>query len=291
MKTFVTGASGFIGSEVVKNLIENGHQVLGLARSEASAEKIKTLGAEVLIGELEDLDIIKKGVQETDGVIHTAFIHDFNQYVKANEVDANVIKAMGEALKGTNKPLVVTSGILGLPLIDGMITEESVALNSPRSSEAVTLQLAEEGINASVVRLPPAVHDEQLKGFVPTMIEFARKHGHAAYPNNGENRWTAAHRKDAAQAFVQALTVAKPGALYNAIAEGSVTVKSIAEVISKNLNLPIQSISGDAIPQYFEWMSMFIGLDSPGTSTKTQTELNWKPSHIGLLEEMELHYF
>ncbi len=291
MKTFVTGASGFIGSEIVKNLVASGHQVLGLARSEASAEKIKAFGAEVILGEMEDLKLIKTAAQSTDGIIHTAFIHDFNQYAKANEVDANVIKAMGDALKGTNKPLIVTSGILGLPLIDGMITEESKAINSPRSSEAVALKLAEEGINASVVRLPPAVHDEQLKGFVPTMIGFAKKNGFSAYVGDGENRWTAVHRKDAAQIFVEALNAAKRGALYNAIAEEGVTIKSIAEVISKKLDLPIKSVSVEDVPKYFEWMSMFIGLDSPGTSVETRKELNWNPTHIGLLEEMELNYF
>jgi len=291
MKTFVTGASGFIGSEIVKNLIANGHQVLGLARSEASAEKIKTLGAAVLIGELEDLKIIKQGVQESDGVIHTAFIHDFSQYAKANEIDANVIKAMGEALQGTNKPLIVTSGILGLPLMDGIITEESKAINSPRSSEALALQLTAEGINASVVRLPPSVHDADMKGFVPFMIGQAHKNGFAAYVGDGKNRWTAVHRKDAAQVFVQALEKAEKAALYNAVAEEGITIKTIAALIANKLNVPLKSVVGEEVPQYFEWMSFFIGMDSPATSTETRKILNWQPKQIGLLEEMELHYF
>lgn len=291
MKTFVTGASGFIGSEAVKNLIEKGHQVVGLARSEESAAKIRSLGADVVIGDMENLELIKGAVKNSDGVIHTAFIHDFNQYSKADEVDSAVIRAMGEALKGTDKPLVVTSGILGLPLIDGIITENSKAINSPRNSEAVALKLADEGVNASVVRLPPAVHNASLKGFVPFMIGQAHKNGRAAYVGDGLNNWTAVHREDAANLFVLALEKAQKGALYNAVAEGAVTIKSIAELIGEKLNLPVVSLNGDEAAQHFEWMTGFIELNSPATSIQTQNELGWEPVQIGLLEEMELHYF
>src|SRR6218665_1713127 len=158
MKVFVTGASGFIGSAVVKELIEAGHAVIGLARSEASAKAISEAGAEVLMGGLEDIEILKQGAAQADGIIHTAFIHDFTQYAKASETDKAAINAMGEAISGTNKPLVVTAGILGLPKNEGYITEESVAVNTPRSSEATALALAAQSINASVIRLPPSVH-------------------------------------------------------------------------------------------------------------------------------------
>lgn len=291
MKVFVTGATGFIGSAVVRELINAGHQVIGLARSEASAKAASDAGAEVLIGSLEDLGILEQGALQADGVIHTAFIHDFTQYAKANETDKLAIQVIGKALKGTDKPFVVTAGILGLSKTDGFTTEADHNQHGPRSSEATALSLASEGVNASVIRLPPSVHDKGDKGFVPFMIAMAKKNGVSAYPNEGNNHWPAVHRLDAAKLFRLAIEKPRRGALYNAIGETGIPLKNIAALIAKKLNLPLVSISNENIAEHFEWMSAFINFDSPATSLQTQQQLEWQPSGINLLQDMEEHYF
>lgn len=291
MKVFVTGASGFIGSAVVKELLAAGHEVTGLARSEESAKAINDAGAQVLKGGLDDLDSLKHGASAADGVIHTAFIHDFSQYAKAAETDKAAIEAMGEALKGTGKPIVVTGGILGLPKTGGFVTEADAAPGTPRASEATAMLLADNGINASVIRLPPSVHDKGDKGFVPFIINMARNKGVAAYVGDGENRWPAVHRLDAARLFRLALEKASQGARYNAIGDEGITVRAIAEMIGKNLNLPVVSVDADKAADHFEWMGRFIAFDSPATAYKTREELGWQPTHTGLLEDMEVHYF
>lgn len=291
MKLFVTGASGFIGTAVVKELLDAGHQVIGLARTETSAKSIRDAGATVLLGSLEDLDSLKQGAAQADGIIHTAFIHDFTQYAKANEADKAAINAMGDVLVGTNKPIVVTAGILGLPAINGLITEESAAQHSPRSSEATAIALAEKGVNASVVRLPPSVHDKGDKGFVPFIIQQARRHGVSAYPAAGNNRWPAVHRLDAAKVFRLAVEKAAKGTLYNAVGDTGIEVKKIAGLIGEKLNVPVVSVSEEETTKHFEWMSRFISFDSPATGFKTQEQLGWKPTQIGLLEDMQQNYF
>jgi nucleoside-diphosphate-sugar epimerase len=291
MKVFVTGASGFIGSAIVQELLHAGHTVTGLARSAASAEAIRQQGAAAVMGDLENPDILKQAAASADGVIHTAFIHDFNEYAKANDTDKAAIMAIGEALEETSKPFIITAGILGLPNTTGMITEKDAAKNSPRSSEATGLALTQKGIHTSVVRLPPSVHDKGDKGFVPFIIQQARKHGVSAYPGVGDNRWPAVHRLDAARVFRLALEKGAKGALYNAVGETGVTTQSIAGIIGKQLNLPVTSLTGESLAKHFEWMNFFIGFDSPASSFITQEELNWKPVHITLQEDMERHYF
>ena len=297
MKVFVTGASGFIGSAVVRDLIGAGHQVIGLARSEKSAKIVSGAGAEVLLGNLEDLDILKQGVLQSDGVIHTAFFHDFmltndfSQFMKAVEMDKNAINAMGEALTGTSKPIVVTSGMLGLPLINGFVTEESTTQRSPRTSEAAALALVDKGVNASVIRLAPSVHDKGDAGFIPFIISLARKNGVSAYPSEGTNHWCAVHRLDAARAFRFAVEKGIKGALYNVVGDTGIELRTIATLIGETLNLPVKSVSGDELVKHFEWMSNFITMESIATSFKTQEQLSWKPVHIGLLEDMQQHYF
>ncbi len=291
MKVFVTGASGFIGSAVVKELINAGHQVVGLARSEASAKAISDAGAEVLKGSLEDLESIKQGASLADGVIHTAFIHDFTQYAKANDTDKAAINAMGHALKGTDKPLVVTAGILGLPKTGEFVTEASISQHGPRGSEPAALALASGGINASVVRLPPSVHGKGDKGFIRFIIGQAYKNGVSAYPLDGNNRWPAIHRLDAAKLFRLAIEKSQKGALYNAIGDIGILVKNIAELIGKKLNLPVVSVSDENIARHFEWMSGFIGFDSPATALQTQQQLGWQPTEIKLLQDIEENYF
>ncbi|WP_437919352.1 SDR family oxidoreductase [Sphingobacterium sp. LRF_L2] len=292
MKVFVTGASGFIGSAVVRELISAGHQVIGLARSEKSAKVVNDLGGEVLTGSLEDLQILKKGTSLADGVIHNAFFHDFTQFSKAAEMDKIAINTMGEALLGTGKPIVVTAGILGLPLIDGNITEESVLSASfARYSETTAVVLAEKGVNASVIRLAPSVHDKKDAGFIPFIISQARKYGISAYPEDGNNHWTAVHRLDAAKAFRLALEKGTKGALYNVVGDTRIKLKTIATLIGDTLHLPVVSLSGDKLTKHFEWMSHFIASDSPATNLKTQEQLGWKPTEIGLLEDMQQNYF
>lgn len=292
MKVFVTGASGFIGSAVVKELINNGHSVIGLARSEAAASAIRSAGAEALMGNLEEPEALAKGASQADGVIHTAFIHDFSQYAKANEADKVAINTMAEALSGTKKPLVVAAGILGLPKTNGYITEENAAQpGGPRSTELTALALAAKGINTSVVRLSPSVHDAGDKGFIPFIIQQAKKNGVSAYPLDNNNRWPAIHRLDAAKLFRLALEKNAQGALYNAIGDNGIEIKTIATLIGKKLHIPVVALGEDDLIRHFEWMSRFIGFDSPATALITQQELNWQPSHIGLLEDMEQHYF
>ena len=291
MKVFVTGASGFIGSAVVNELISAGHQVIGLARSDKSAKTIKEIGAEVLKGDLEDLNVLKQGALSSDGVIHTAFFHDFSQFAKANQMDKAAINAMGEMLLGSNKPIVVSAGILGLPLINGNITEESKSEGIPRSSETTALALAEKGVNASVIRLAPSVHNIGDKGFIPFIIGQARKNGVSAYPENGDNQWTAVHRLDAAKAFRLALEKPAKGALYNVVGDTGIEIKKIAEIIARKLNLPMVSLPAHEVMKHFEWMSRFISFDSPATNLKTQELLDWKPTHIGLLEDLQQNYF
>lgn len=297
MKVFVTGASGFVGSAVVKELIATGHQVTGLARSEESAKSISEAGAEVLMGDLENLDILQKGAREADGVIHTAFIHDFSDYQSNALKDQKAIEAMGEVLKGTDKPIVVTGGTLGLPLIDGKITEESKApAESIRFSEKAFVGLTESGVNASIVRLSPSVYGNSELGFKGgfglMLAELAKANGGAAYIEEGSNVWPAVHRLDAAKVFRLALEKGEKGARYNAVNnDKQLSMKEFAEYIGEKLNIPVQSFSKEEAPQYFTWMTYFVQESCPATSLQTQEKLDWKPSEKSFIEELDQYFF
>ncbi|QES88455.1 SDR family oxidoreductase [Rhizosphaericola mali] len=292
MKVFITGASGHIGSVIVSQLIKQGHQVIGLVRSEASFEKVKSLGAEPLMGELTDLEILKIGATEADGVIHTAFIHDFSKFQENAQIDKAAIEAMGSVLEGTDKPIVITSGILGIAKKGEFVTESDACdPASPRFSEKTALELAAKGIKASIIRLPPSVHDKGDKGFVPFIIHQSIQNGKAAYPNEGTNRWPAVNRQDAANLFILALEKGAVRAIYHAIGDEGIPLKEIAKVISDEKKLPLASVTGDALSQHFQWMAMFIQFDSPAKADITKAELGWTPTHIGLLEDMREHYF
>lgn len=292
MRVFVTGASGFIGSAIVQELLGAGHQVVGLARSDASAQALTRAGADVLRGSLEDLDSLKKGASEADGVIHTAFIHDFSNYMAAAETDKRAIETIGALLTGSDRPLVVTGGILGVRTDGNFITEVDPAPDFPRASEATAMSLAEAGIHAAVIRLPPSVHDAGDYGFVPFLINIARQKGVSAYVGEGTNRWPAVHRLDAAHLFRLALEKGAVGARYNAIGDEGIPVREIAEVIGRQLGLAVVSIPPEEAASHFDWMSRFIGFDSPATSVKTREQLGWQPTHPGLIDDLNMgHYF
>ncbi|MGY4539181.1 nucleoside-diphosphate-sugar epimerase [Mucilaginibacter sp. UYNi724] len=297
MRVFVTGATGFIGSAIVKDLIETGHQVLGLTRSDEGAKSLIAAGAEAHRGTLEDLESLKSGVAACDGVIHTAFIHDFSKFQENCETDRHAIAAMGDVLAGTNKPLIVTSGTgLGAYAPGEMALEKNVATSKtthhPRvASEEAAAALTAKGLNASIMRLPPSVHDKGDQGFVPMLIGIAREKGISAYISDGNNRWPAVHRLDAARLFRLALENGE-ATTYHAVGDGGIPTRQIAEIIGKHLNLPVKSVSAEDAPAHFGWFAGFFGSDVPASAKSTEERLNYKPSHPGLIADLEEgHYF
>lgn len=288
MRVFVTGATGFVGSAVVQELINHGHKVLGLARTDAAAGSLAAAGAEVHRGSLEDLDSLQSGATLADGVIHLAFIHDFNNYGPAAETDRRAIETMGTALAGSNKPLVVTSGTLLIERKGPLATEDDKPTpNFPRKSEQTAIELAAKGVRASTVRLPPSVHGEGDHGFVPMIINTAREKKASAYVGDGMNRWPAVHRLDAAHLYRLVLEKGAAGASYHAIGDEGVPTKEIAEAIGRRLNVPVVSKSGEDTASHFGWMARFFSLDGPASSKRTEQELGWRPVQRGLIEDIE----
>lgn len=295
MRIFVTGASGFVGTAVLRELIAAGHQVLGLARSDASADALWTLGAEVHRGELTDLASLKAGARDVDGVIHAGFIHDFARFKEVCEIDRQAITALGEALRGTDRPLIVTSGT-ALVSGQGIATETMVTPTGDKAlprvaSEEAAAAVAAMGVRVSVMRLPPSVHGEGDHGFVPLLIKLAREKGAAAYIGDGANRWPAVHRADAARAYRLAIESGAEARHYHANAEDGVPFRAIAGVIGKRLGLPVVSLSGDAAAAHFGWFAHFAGLDNPSSSAETRTQLGWKPQEPGLLADLDNPYY
>jgi nucleoside-diphosphate-sugar epimerase len=291
MKVFVTGASGFVGSAVVPELLQAGHQVLGLARSDASAQALLAAGAEVLRGDLTDLDSLKRGAAAADGVIHLAFIHDFSQYQSAAATDHQAIAAMGSVLAGSSRPLVVTSGLAGFEA-GRLATEHDEPTAGARTSEQAMLALVPQGVRASAVRLAPSVHDTGDHGFVPYLIQVARQKGEAAYIGDGSNRWPAVHRLDAARLFRLALEHGTAGARYHGVADEGLAFRDLAAIIGRHLNVPVVSKSVEEAPEHFGWMARFAALDMAGSSALTQQWLGWQPTHPGLLADLQQgHYF
>jgi nucleoside-diphosphate-sugar epimerase len=293
MRVFVTGATGFVGSAIVEELINAGHQVLGLARSDAGAKSLVAAGAGVHRGSLEDLASLRSGAVAADAVIHTAFIHDFSNYGPAAETDKLAIETLGGALAGSDRPLIVTSGSLLVQRKGLLATEEDASNpNSPRKSEEVALALAARGIRASVLRLPPSVHGNGDRGFVPRLISIAREKGVSAFVGDGLNRWPSVHRIDAAHLYRLVLEKSSVGASYHGVADQGVPTREIAKAIGRGLNVPVVSKSREEAENHFGWMARFFGIDGPASSAQTQERLGWRPVQPGLIADLSAeHYF
>ena len=296
MRVFVTGAAGFIGRAVVQELLNNGHQVLGLARSDENAEIITKAGAEPHRGDLEDIASLKSAAKVVDGIIHLAFIHDFTNMTKSTAVDRAAIEAIGEVIAGTGKPFVIASGTLGLPK-GTLVTEDAdpdrnTAFSDRMLSADLIYALSKEkNIRGSVIRLTPTVHGTEDKGFIPMLRDAARKNGFVTYIDDGSNRWPAVHRLDAAILFRLALEKGAPGASYHAVAEQGIPMKDIMTVIGKHLQLPVEGKSMIEAVKALGFFAHVIGMDNHVSSEKTQKELGWHPTQIGLLADMEANYF
>ena len=287
MRVFLTGATGFIGSAIVRELIDAGHQVLGLARSDAGAKSLIAAGAQVHRGALEDLESLRSGAAAADGVIHTAFIHDFNNYAPAAEADRRAIETLGAELAGSDRPLLVTSGALLLQRRGPLVTEEDKANpNFPRKSEDA-LALLSRSVHIVMVRLPPSVHGDGDHGFVPALINIARQKGVSAYIGDGLNRWPAVHRLDAAHLYRLALEKGSAGARYHGIADEGVPVRDIAEVVGKRLSLPLVAKSPEEAAGHFGWIANFFAVDAPASSARTQKQLGWQPTHSSLIVDID----
>jgi nucleoside-diphosphate-sugar epimerase len=289
MKVFVTGATGFIGSAVVQELINAGHQVLGLARLDAGAKSLIAAGAEVHRGGLEDLESLRSGAAMSDAVIHTAFIHDFSKFKENCEIDRRAIEALGSALQGSDRPLIATAATGGLA--PGRLgTEEDdpipTSAGMPRASEEAAASVASRGVRVSVVRLPQ-VHDRVKQGLITYAIAVARKKGVSAYVGDGLNRWSAVHLLDCAHLYRLVLEKVTPNARYHAVAEEGVPLRQIAEAIGRGLKVPTVSLSAEQAGEHFGWLGFFVGLDMPSSSALTQRWLGWRPTQTGLMDDLD----
>jgi nucleoside-diphosphate-sugar epimerase len=304
MRVFVTGASGWIGSAVVPELIEAGHQVTGLARSAASARALTEAGAQVEHGSIDDLDTLRRAAAAADGVIHLAFKHDLafsGSFQEAADSDRRAVEAIGDALAGSGRPFVIASGLLGLAPgrvatekdgLEPVADSEQGGMNTRLVTAQLTLALADRQVRSSVVRLPPTTHGDGDNGFMAALVGIARDKGVSGYVGDGSNRWPAGHRLDAAHLFRLALENAPAGSALHAVADEGVPIRSVAEVIGRHLNIPLASVAPEDAAGHFSWLSRFIAIDSPASSTLTRELLGWQPTQPGLLDDLDKgHYF
>jgi nucleoside-diphosphate-sugar epimerase len=287
MRVFITGATGFIGSAIVQELLGAGHQVLGLARSDAGAKSIAAAGAEVHRGSLEDHESLKRGAAAADGVVHTAFIHDFSDFAANAKVDKLAIEAMTATLAGSGKPLLVTSGVLGLSSGRPGTEEDSPADTFPRKSEQAGLAAAAQGVRAMVIRLPPSVHGDGDHGFVPTLIKLAREKGFAIYVGEGQNRWPAVHRLDAAKVYRLALEKGISGAKFHGVADEGIPVREIAEIIGRRLKVPALSKTPQEAAELLGFIGHVLAMDGSASSALTRERLGWHPTQVDLIRDLE----
>jgi nucleoside-diphosphate-sugar epimerase len=289
MRIFVTGATGWVGSAIVKDLIAAGHRVLGLARTAQGAQALSAAGAAVHRGSLSERDSLRSGTEQADAVIHTAFNHDFSKFEENCAEDQRAIETLGEVLQGSDRPLLVTSGVALLSPGRTATEQDAPPHNSPfpRKSEQAADALVKRGVKASVVRLAPSVHGHGDHGFVPILIKIAREQGVSAYVGDGLNRWPAVHRLDAARVYRLALERGVAGGPFHAVAEEGVPFKAIAEVIGRRLNVPVVSKSPEEAAAHFGWFAMFAGINAPTSSAGTRAQLNWKPEQPGLIADID----
>ena len=288
MRVFVTGAAGFIGSEATKELIAGGHEVVGLARSDENVRTLEQLGAKVHRGSLQDLDSLKRGARECDGVIHLAFIHDFARFAENGAIDKTAIEAMGDELEGSNKPFIVTSGT-GLIAAGVVVTEEmrrADGAHVPRVSEQTGLAYASRGVRAMTIRLPQVHGADGKAGLISYLVELARQKGAAAYVGEGSERWAAAHRQDVARLYRLVLENGVADGIYHAVGEEGVPMREVIDVIGRALDVPVVSIRKEQAGDYYGPLAMFAGLDMPASSALTQQRLGWTPAGIGLIADI-----
>jgi nucleoside-diphosphate-sugar epimerase len=287
MRIFVTGASGFIGSAVVRELVSAGHTAIGLARSDSAAKVVVAAGGEVHRGALDDLAGLARGAAAADGVIHTAFVHDFSDFLASCATDVRAIEALSSALAGSGKPLIVSAGTMAVAR-SGTATEDDAPSDAmPRKSEETALAATARGVRAMSMRLAPSVHGDGDHGFVPTLVRVAREKGLAAYVGDGSSRWPAVHRLDAARLFRLALEKGTSGARYHAVADEGVPTREIAEVIARRLGVPAASKTAEEAASLYGFVGRFLAMDGPTSSQRTQQRLGWHPSQPGLIADLE----
>jgi len=304
MQVFVTGASGWIGSAVVPELIGAGHQVVGLARSESSAAALRLAGAQVQLGTLDDLDVLRDAASDADGVIHLAFKHDLafsGDFQGAADADRRAVEAFGDVLAGSERPFVLASGLLGLTPgrvateVDGHDADPAfagVGLDTRRGTAELVLSFASRGVRSSIVRLPPTNHGAGDNGFMATIVNIARDKGTSVFIGDGLNRWPAVHRLDSATLFRLALEKAQAGTTLHAVGEEGVAIRDVAEVIGRHLDVPVASITPEEAGEHFTWLARFLAIDGPASGARTRELMGWRPTHVGLIRDLdEGHYF
>jgi len=283
MRVLVTGATGYIGTAVINELVGAGHSVLGVARTDEGATALSARGIEVHRGDLTEPQTLAEATRACDAVVHTAFIHDFSRFAENAAIERIAVEAMLDALAGSDKPLVISSGLLMMRQ-GAALTETDVGADSGRgATEALVVAAAQRGVRTAAIRLAPTVHSKDDRGFTPRLIDIARQHGVAAYIGDGANRWPAVHRLDAARLYRLALEKGSPGARYHAVGDEGVPTRQIAEAIGRHLGLPVESIAAEKAGEHFGFLGMLFGVDAPATAHLTQAELGWSPQESGLL--------